>query len=122
MPNRINTSVGEMQERINEIINIRSCLPKVEAGNPLQLYKYRLSLEMRTLKLRITKIQHGGLTDDEKRLFILSFGSKCMFCGDTKNPSVDHIIPISKGGKDTRDNLQVLCVSCNSRKGDRVVK
>ena len=49
---------------------------------------------------------------------------KCCACGASpaKNPSVelhiDHIIPYSKGGETTLDNLQTLCSKCNIGKSD----
>lgn len=49
---------------------------------------------------------------------------RCAHCGKTaKNRipfQVDHIIPMNKGGKSIRDNLQVLCMKCNARKGDKL--
>lgn len=47
-------------------------------------------------------------------------GGKCRHCGSTDDLEFDHIIPYSKGGATTLDNLQLLCLPCNRRKGARI--
>lgn len=47
-------------------------------------------------------------------------GWKCRECPSVDNLTVDHIRPHIRGGASTLDNLQTLCRSCNSRKGDRL--
>jgi 5-methylcytosine-specific restriction endonuclease McrA len=44
---------------------------------------------------------------------------KCGYCNSTKNLTLDHIKPKSKGGLNTWENLVTCCFSCNSKKGDR---
>lgn len=44
---------------------------------------------------------------------------RCVECGDHKGLSADHIVPESKGGPTTFENLQTMCRPCNSRKGNR---
>jgi 5-methylcytosine-specific restriction endonuclease McrA len=43
----------------------------------------------------------------------------CAGCGATSDLTVDHVVPIARGGTPTPENLQVLCRSCNSAKGAR---
>jgi 5-methylcytosine-specific restriction enzyme A len=43
----------------------------------------------------------------------------CCLCGTTENLTIDHIIPLAKGGTNDLSNFQTLCRQCNSRKGDR---
>lgn len=46
-------------------------------------------------------------------------GSKCQYCGSAHAVTIDHILPRSRGGKDTWENLVAACISCNNRKGNR---
>lgn len=51
----------------------------------------------------------------------------CCICGNSiqKEPNllleIDHIIPVSKGGKTTEDNLQTLCWKCNRSKSNKLI-
>jgi 5-methylcytosine-specific restriction endonuclease McrA len=44
---------------------------------------------------------------------------ECNYCGSHENLTIDHIIPASRGGMDTWENLTSCCVSCNGKKGSR---
>lgn len=50
-----------------------------------------------------------------KKLMI-KYKFQCVHCNCKENLTIDHIIPVSKGGKDDIENLQILCKSCNSKK------
>ncbi len=48
------------------------------------------------------------------------YGYICLCCKRSDKPlTIDHIIPISQGGFNTKKNIQPLCHSCNSSKGNR---
>lgn len=44
---------------------------------------------------------------------------ECAICGQEKKLTKDHIIPLSKGGSDWINNIQLVCQSCNSSKRDK---
>jgi 5-methylcytosine-specific restriction endonuclease McrA len=45
---------------------------------------------------------------------------KCQYCSRSDlTLTIDHIVPKSKGGTDSWENLVAACVKCNNKKGDR---
>ncbi len=47
-------------------------------------------------------------------------GNRCQYCNKKSvEITIDHIIPKSRGGMDTWENLTAACVRCNNRKGNR---
>lgn len=45
---------------------------------------------------------------------------RCAYCNTTKPPlTIDHVLPKSRGGADTWENLITACVRCNNKKGNR---
>ena len=62
-------------------------------------------------------------SDRLKVQVLMRDGNKCRICGVVCDGGIhkmhfDHIIPWSKGGETTLDNLQVLCSVCNEALGD----
>lgn len=47
---------------------------------------------------------------------------RCKYCKSTENLTVDHKVPLSAGGRDTQNNWQCLCHTCNSNKSSRSEK
>ena len=47
-------------------------------------------------------------------------GWKCQYCGSRTSLTVDHVIPRSKGGGSSWENIVAACAPCNRRKGDRL--
>lgn len=43
----------------------------------------------------------------------------CQYCGSTHDLTLDHVLPRSRGGKSSWQNLTTACKKCNSLKGDR---
>ena len=57
-------------------------------------------------------------TAEEWRARLAEYGGECVYCGGTADTR-DHVIPLSRGGTNSIDNIVPACRSCNARKGNR---
>ena len=55
------------------------------------------------------------------RLFVWQRdGGRCVKCESKERLEFDHIIPIAEGGSSTERNVQLLCETCNRKKGKAI--
>ena len=69
------------------------------------------------------RIPHKTHTPTKKSILIRDQYT-CQYCGSTRinKLTIDHIIPISKGGQNTWENLVACCHHCNNKKGDKLLE
>lgn len=65
----------------------------------------------------LCRVERGKVSNRMRFAIFRRDGERCKRCGSRHDLEIDHIVPISKGGKSTYDNLQTLCHSCNMEKG-----
>lgn len=64
------------------------------------------------------KFRYGKLKINRNRLFRRD-NHECVYCGNKRNLTIDHILPKSRGGKNSWLNLVTCCFSCNVKKDNK---
>lgn len=63
------------------------------------------------------ELRRPRIQDDVAALVLARDGEMCVRCGATNALEFDHILPLSRGGSSSEDNLQILCRRCNAKRG-----
>ena len=70
------------------------------------------------LLTRYVRIPHSRLVPVSRRGVLRRDNQRCGYCGVSAT-TIDHIVPRSRGGADSWENLVACCLKCNNIKGDR---
>jgi len=84
-----------------------------------------ISTAVRIWKRHLVELKENpntqGIPEHVKATVFQRDGGRCRQCGYVgKYIEYDHVIPRSKGGQNTVENIQLLCRECNLKKGSRI--
>ena len=102
--------------------------PEVAAAHVRHTREYHKKYPEKRLavchKRRARLLGGGSYTEQEWFALVEQYGHRCLCC---KKPepeiklTVDHIVPIAKGGTNDIGNIQPLCAKCNFRKQTKTI-
>lgn len=72
---------------------------------------------------RIDKLRDGQAYRKFREFILLRDNNTCVYCGASNiSLQLDHVVPKSKGGADTPENLVAACKPCNTSKGSKLLE
>ncbi|RNC84686.1 MAG: HNH endonuclease [Balneola sp.] len=88
--------------------------PEKELRTPRDAYQYPSVIRLRSyIRIPYTKVVLS------RRNVMRRDNFECQYCGSRSNLTIDHVIPKSRGGGDTWENLATACERCNVKKGNK---
>ena len=117
----------QVMQSLLPLLQIVVALWAAEAILTMLLKEHRKSKKRKERDKRRLEYQDRRMANDEEHAMrydvLRRDGFKCVKCGrgreDGVKLHVDHIKPVSRGGKSVMSNLQTLCEDCNCGKGNK---
>lgn len=96
---------------------------EVVHGCGLELHSEKLTVPVPSVvRLRYhVRVPYRRVAALSRRGVFARDGHRCQYCGGRAD-SIDHVVPRSRGGEHTWENVVAACRSCNARKRDRLLE
>lgn len=100
------------------VMNQKATIIAADAGHPVWSASGSYDRPSVILLTRYVRIPNSRLIPVSRRGVLRRDGQRCGYCGGAAN-TIDHVLPRSRGGADSWENLVACCLKCNNIKGDR---
>lgn len=101
--------------------------PKAHTQYPMEGCMCRMCVPARRAE-RVSIVQRDpeksrrNITKQKRQRIYKRDGNACVACGSTSELTLDHIVPLARGGTNLDSNLRTLCHSCNNQKGAKLTE
>ena len=109
-------NVTSLKRGFTLVVNGKAEIIK-SAENPISTFTKTYVRPLIIRLLKYINYRSGGIRVNRHRVFKRD-NNECV-CGSKKELTIDHVLPRSKGGKNTWDNLVTCCSKCNLKKGNK---
>lgn len=100
------------------VLNQKATVLAHDAEHPVLSHSGSYERPSVILLTRYVRIPNSRLLPVSRRGVLRRDSQRCAYCGATAS-TIDHVVPRSRGGADTWENLVAACLRCNNKKGDR---
>ena len=100
------------------VMNEKATIVAADAENPVWGSSGFFDRPSVILLTRYVRIPSSRLIPVSRRGVLRRDAQRCAYCAGSAN-TIDHVLPRSRGGQDSWENLVACCLRCNNAKGDR---
>ena len=111
-------AVVSFKRAIVLVMNEKATIVAADADNPVFGSTGAWERPSVIILRRYVRVPSGRSVPVSRRGVLRRDAHRCGYCGSSAN-TIDHILPRSRGGKDSWENLIACCLKCNNLKGDK---
>ncbi len=114
----------DRDDRAIELVASQSATGSFRFGDQTRLASAILSVAVgranQTIVNRAKRAPDRHISREVRQRVWQRYGGRCADCSATEYLEFDHIVPFSKGGSNSDNNVQLLCRKCNLKKSDNI--
>jgi len=100
------------------VMNQKAQIVEVDVDHPVWAAAGAYERPSVIVLTRYVRIPHSRRVPVTRRGVLRRDAQRCGYCGAHAS-TIDHVLPRSRGGEDSWENLVACCLRCNNLKGDR---
>lgn len=102
------------------VMNQKATIVEIDVGHPVFGIAGSWDRPSVIVLTRYVRLPHGRQVPVSRRGVLRRDAHRCAYCAKPA-ATIDHVMPRSRGGEDSWENLVACCLRCNNVKGDRML-
>ncbi len=103
------------------VLNDKASVIKIDPDHPIQTVTATFDRPSVIVLRRYVRVPYVRRIPVSRRGVLRRDGYRCAYC-PAPATTIDHVVPRSRGGQDSWENLVACCLRCNNAKGDRLLR